>query len=60
MDNAHPLDRYAPYALAALRIVAALIFMAHGTQDPINNGAISSSITVAAHDAAILIRPLAE
>ena len=26
------LDRYAPYALAALRIVTALIFMAHGTQ----------------------------
>src|SRR3712207_533352 len=26
------LDRYAPYALAALRIVAALIFMEHGTQ----------------------------
>jgi putative oxidoreductase len=28
----HPLDRYTPYALAALRIVAALIFMEHGTQ----------------------------
>ena len=26
------LDRYSPYALAALRIVTALIFMAHGTQ----------------------------
>lgn len=26
------LDRYAPYALAALRIVTALIFIAHGTQ----------------------------
>lgn len=26
------LDAYAPYALAALRIVAALIFMEHGTQ----------------------------
>jgi putative oxidoreductase len=26
------LDRYAPYALAVLRIVAALIFMEHGTQ----------------------------
>jgi len=26
------LDRYAPYALALLRIVAALIFMEHGTQ----------------------------
>lgn len=26
------LDRYTPYALTALRIVAALIFMAHGTQ----------------------------
>jgi putative oxidoreductase len=25
------LDRYAPYALAALRIVAALLFMEHGT-----------------------------
>ena len=29
MDN---LDRYSPYVLAALRIVAALIFMEHGTQ----------------------------
>lgn len=26
------LDRYTPYALALLRIVAALIFMEHGTQ----------------------------
>ncbi|HYF54248.1 MAG TPA: DoxX family protein [Salinarimonas sp.] len=26
------LDRYAPYALAALRIATALIFMLHGTQ----------------------------
>ncbi len=26
------LDRYTPYALAALRIVAALIFIEHGTQ----------------------------
>lgn len=26
------LDRYTPYALAALRIAAALIFIAHGTQ----------------------------
>jgi putative oxidoreductase len=26
------LDRYTPYALALLRIVAALIFMLHGTQ----------------------------
>lgn len=26
------LDRYTPYALAALRVVAALIFMEHGTQ----------------------------
>lgn len=26
------LDRYAPFALAALRIAAALTFMAHGTQ----------------------------
>lgn len=28
----HDLDRYSPYALAALRIVTALIFMEHGTQ----------------------------
>jgi putative oxidoreductase len=26
------LDRYTPYALAALRIATALIFMLHGTQ----------------------------
>ncbi|MBJ6125321.1 DoxX family protein [Microvirga splendida] len=26
------LDRWSPYALAALRIVTALLFMAHGTQ----------------------------
>jgi putative oxidoreductase len=26
------LDRFSPYALAALRIVAALLFMEHGTQ----------------------------
>ena len=26
------LERYVPYALAALRIAAALIFMEHGTQ----------------------------
>ena len=26
------LDRYAPYALAALRVVAALLFIEHGTQ----------------------------
>ena len=32
MAYAHDLDRYGPYALAALRIVAALIFMEHGTQ----------------------------
>lgn len=32
MQQAGTLDRYAPYALAALRIVAALIFMEHGTQ----------------------------
>ncbi|HSK38413.1 MAG TPA: DoxX family protein [Arenibaculum sp.] len=32
MRYAETLDRYSPYALAALRIVAALIFMAHGTQ----------------------------
>lgn len=31
-DTGGTLDRYAPYALAALRIVAALIFMEHGTQ----------------------------
>ncbi len=28
----HTLDRYAPYALAALRIATALIFIPHGTQ----------------------------
>jgi putative oxidoreductase len=32
MRYADTLDRYTPYALAALRIVTALIFMAHGTQ----------------------------
>jgi putative oxidoreductase len=32
MQDAGTLDRYSPYALAALRIVAALIFMEHGTQ----------------------------
>jgi len=32
MAYADTLDRYTPHALAALRIVAALIFMAHGTQ----------------------------
>ena len=32
MRQAESLDRYSPYALAALRIVAALIFMEHGTQ----------------------------
>jgi putative oxidoreductase len=32
MRHAEPLDRYTPFALAALRIVAALIFMEHGTQ----------------------------
>ena len=32
MLRAQTLERYTPYALAALRIVAALIFMAHGTQ----------------------------
>ena len=32
MRYAETLDRYTPYALAALRIVAALIFMEHGTQ----------------------------
>lgn len=30
--TAHPLDRHAPSALAALRIVTAAIFMLHGTQ----------------------------
>jgi putative oxidoreductase len=28
----NPLNRYAPYALGLLRIVTALIFIAHGTQ----------------------------
>jgi len=32
MNGAQTLERYTPYALAALRIVTALIFMAHGTQ----------------------------
>ena len=32
MRLAGTLERFAPYALAALRIVAALIFMEHGTQ----------------------------
>jgi putative oxidoreductase len=32
VDRWNRLDRYTPYALAALRIVTALIFMAHGTQ----------------------------
>ena len=32
MQHANALDRYMPYALAALRIVTALIFMEHGTQ----------------------------
>ena len=32
MQHAETLDRYTPYALAALRIVAALIFIEHGTQ----------------------------
>jgi putative oxidoreductase len=32
MQHAKSLDRYTPYALAALRIVTALIFMEHGTQ----------------------------
>ncbi len=32
MQTTNTLDRYAPYALAALRIVSALIFMEHGTQ----------------------------
>lgn len=32
MTHADTLVRYTPYALAALRIVTALIFMEHGTQ----------------------------
>ncbi len=32
MRAADTLDRYTPYAVAALRIVTALIFMEHGTQ----------------------------
>ncbi len=32
MDYWNRLERYTPYALAVLRIVTALIFMAHGTQ----------------------------
>jgi putative oxidoreductase len=32
MPDTNTLDRYSPYALAALRIVTALIFMEHGTQ----------------------------
>jgi putative oxidoreductase len=32
MRNSSALDRWSPYALAALRIVTALIFMEHGTQ----------------------------
>ena len=32
MRDAESLDRYGPHALAALRIVTALIFMEHGTQ----------------------------
>jgi putative oxidoreductase len=32
MRYSETLERYSPYALAALRIVAALIFMEHGTQ----------------------------
>jgi putative oxidoreductase len=32
MRDADTLDRYTPYALAALRIVTALLFMEHGTQ----------------------------
>ena len=32
MHYANTLDRYTPYALAALRIVTALVFMEHGTQ----------------------------
>lgn len=32
MTSLNSLERYTPYALAALRIVAALIFIEHGTQ----------------------------
>jgi putative oxidoreductase len=32
MRHPETLDRFTPYALAALRIVTALIFMEHGTQ----------------------------
>ena len=32
MRTSTTLDRWSPYALAALRIVTALIFMEHGTQ----------------------------
>src|SRR5215217_3927588 len=32
MPNLNPLDRWSPYMLGLLRIVAALIFMEHGTQ----------------------------
>jgi putative oxidoreductase len=32
MRDAATLDRYRPYALAALRIVTALLFLEHGTQ----------------------------
>ena len=32
MADSHTLERWSPYALAALRIVTALIFMLHGTQ----------------------------
>ena len=32
MHYTNTFDRFTPYALAALRIVAALIFMEHGTQ----------------------------
>jgi putative oxidoreductase len=32
LRNSSALDRWSPYALAALRIVTALIFMEHGTQ----------------------------
>lgn len=32
MHHTGTLDRYSPYAIAALRVVTALIFMSHGTQ----------------------------
>ena len=34
--NAESLNRYSPYALAVLRIIAALLFIAHGSQKLFN------------------------